>query len=63
MRLLVAAGAMLIICKTIMQSPCTEYWQFILSELLCIGFSGGVASLLSAQGIATSGARLTFGSL
>ncbi|KAL6891850.1 major facilitator superfamily domain-containing protein [Trichoderma evansii] len=71
-RLLVAAGAVLIVFGTMMQSLCSEYWQFILAESLLIGFGGGLTSFLSptvlstyfttlyplAQGIAASGAGI-----
>ncbi|KAK1255572.1 hypothetical protein MKX08_009567 [Trichoderma sp. CBMAI-0020] len=71
-RLLVVVGTILIVFGTMMQSLCTEYWQFILAESLLIGFGGGLTSFLSptvlstyfttlyplAQGIAASGAGI-----
>ncbi|KAL7917814.1 major facilitator superfamily domain-containing protein [Trichoderma austrokoningii] len=45
-RLLVAIGALLIVFGTMMQSLCTEYWQFILAESLCIGFGSGLTSFI-----------------
>ncbi|KAM0245962.1 hypothetical protein ACHAQJ_010397 [Trichoderma viride] len=71
-RFLVIAGAILIVFGTMMQSLCTQYWQFILAESLCIGLGGGLTSFLSpavlstyftslyplTQGIAASGAGI-----
>ncbi|KAH0593052.1 hypothetical protein MHUMG1_09299 [Metarhizium humberi] len=52
-RFLVTAGAILIVFGTMMQSLCTEYWQFILAESFCIGLGGGLTSFLGPAVLST----------
>lgn len=71
-RPLLGAGSLLIFVGTIAQSFCTEFWQLLLAEGLCIGIGCGCLGILSvavpavwfstrlplANGIAASGSGL-----
>lgn len=40
-RALIVTGSFLVVCGLMMTSICTEYWQFVLAQGLCIGLGQG----------------------
>lgn len=71
-RALLTTGSLLLVLGAVLQSLCTQYWQFILTQGVMVGIGMGCLSILSvaitslwfttklplANGIAASGSGL-----